>query len=241
MKKSSFDRAISQVPSNAAPKPAKKFLAVKKIESKESASFRSASELLDRVGAAPQDDFPEEARQLPLLAQVLGQLRQLEAANQRLRDRMLELEQTRGRSQARAMFHLNQKVGRNPIRRPCSCTKSTSRTSEFVEHPPSRRSHKIDFTNPVAPQTVQGFGLWNYHVESLTTFHCTYIRRHTIFYSFLFCFFATGDRSSTKCPSRVHVAGHGSVTGPVSGVGWVWPTPTQPAAAGWREERVQEA
>ena len=25
---------------------------------------------------------------------------------------------------------------------------------------------------------------------------------------------------ATKCPSRVHVAGHGSVTGPVSGVGW---------------------
>ena len=32
-------------------------------------------------------------------------------------------------------------------------------------------------------------------------------------------FFLTRDRSSTKCPSRVHRAGHGSVTGPTLGVG----------------------
>ena len=31
-------------------------------------------------------------------------------------------------------------------------------------------------------------------------------------------FFLTRDRSSTKCPLRVHIAGHGSVTGPT--LGW---------------------
>ena len=48
-----------------------------------------------------------------------------------------------------------------------------------------------------------------------------------------FFFFLTRDRSSTKCPLRVHIAGHGSVT-------WVWYDlpPTKTAAAGWREERV---
>ena len=32
-------------------------------------------------------------------------------------------------------------------------------------------------------------------------------------------FLKTRDRSSTKCPSRVHIAGHGSMTGPALGVG----------------------
>ena len=34
-------------------------------------------------------------------------------------------------------------------------------------------------------------------------------------------FFLTRDRSSTKCPLRVHIAGHGSVTGPALGMGLV--------------------
>ena len=34
-------------------------------------------------------------------------------------------------------------------------------------------------------------------------------------------FFLTRDRSSTKCPLRVHIAGHGSVTGPTLGMGLV--------------------
>ena len=36
-----------------------------------------------------------------------------------------------------------------------------------------------------------------------------------------FFFFLTRDRSSTKCPLRVHIAGHGSVTGPTLGMGLV--------------------
>ena len=34
-------------------------------------------------------------------------------------------------------------------------------------------------------------------------------------------FFLTRDRSSTKCPLRVHIAGHGLVTGPTLGMGLV--------------------
>ena len=34
-------------------------------------------------------------------------------------------------------------------------------------------------------------------------------------------FFLTRDRSSTKCPLRVHIAGHASVTGPTLGMGLV--------------------
>ena len=36
-----------------------------------------------------------------------------------------------------------------------------------------------------------------------------------------FYLFLTRDRSSTKCPLRVHIAGHGSVTGPALVMGLV--------------------
>ena len=37
----------------------------------------------------------------------------------------------------------------------------------------------------------------------------------------LLFFFFNPDRSSTKCPLRVHIAGHGSVAGPTLGMGLV--------------------
>ena len=40
--------------------------------------------------------------------------------------------------------------------------------------------------------------------------------RQTPFIMFLFL---TRNRSSTKCPLRVHIAGHGSFTGPTLGMG----------------------
>ena len=44
---------------------------------------------------------------------------------------------------------------------------------------------------------------------------------HNIALKFFFIFFLSRDRSSTKCPLRVHIAGHGSVTGPTLGMGLV--------------------
>ena len=95
------------------------------------------------------------------------------------------------------------------------------------------RNQHLTFDNSRHPWEITGTGISSGPGLLQTLLYANQILLHTRcpnipllvdinpFHRTLKLFFLTRDRSSTKCPLRVHIAGHGSVTGPTLGMGLV--------------------